>query len=143
MLLSVLLAFIIFGASGSLHYFIMSYLLRHLPCSGWPRGLQLVLGLYGVGAAHLAEAGMYAVGFLTGRSLGLGGFQGTSDPMTFMEVYYFSIVNFTSLGLGDIYPTGHLRFIAGVESLSGFLLISCSATFVYLLVSGNYEPSQN
>ena len=41
-----------------------------------------------------------------------------------MDIFYFSLVNYTSLGLGDIYPTGHSRFLAGLESLNGFLLIS-------------------
>lgn len=45
--------------------------------------------------------------------------------MTAVDTLHFSLVNYTSLGLGDIYPTGHLRFLAGVEPLNGFLLISC------------------
>lgn len=143
MLIAILIACVVFGLSGGLHYFVMSRLLAGLPHSGWPRGLQLLIGLYGVGAAHLAEAGLYAAGFLTGRHWGIGGFEGADDPMTIMDVYYFSLVNYTSLGLGDIYPTGHLRFIAGVESLNGFLLISCSAAFIYLLMSGNQKQSQN
>jgi len=57
--------------------------------------------------------------------------------MTAVDTLYFSLVNYTSLGLGDIYPTGHLRFLAGVESLNGFLLISCSAALIYLLMTGS------
>lgn len=40
-----------------------------------------------------------------------------------------------ALGVGDIYPTGHLRMLAGVKSLNGFLLISSSASFIYLVKS--------
>jgi hypothetical protein len=57
--------------------------------------------------------------------------------MTAVDTLYFSLVNYTSLGLGDIYPTGHLRFLAGVESLNGFLHISCSAALIYLLMTGS------
>jgi hypothetical protein len=42
---------------------------------------------------------------------------------------------YTSLGLGDIYPTGHLRFLAGIEALNGFLLISCSASTIFLVTT--------
>lgn len=41
---------------------------------------------------------------------------------------YLSVVNCSSLGLDDIYPTGHLRFLASVEALNGFLLIRYSAS---------------
>lgn len=135
MLGSIFIATILFGLCGTLHYVVMAKLLSTLPKSPLPRGLKLIIGLYALGIVHLAEAGFYAFGFLIGRGYGLGGFEQDSGPLSLMDVYYFSLVNFTSLGLGDIYPTGHLRFLAGVESLNGFLLISCSAVFIYLLMS--------
>ncbi len=69
-----------------------------------------------------------------GDSIGIGGFA-QANVETFMDVFYFSVVNYSSLGLGDIYPTGHLRFLAGVEALNGFLLISCSASTIFLVVT--------
>ncbi len=45
--------------------------------------------------------------------------------MDWMDYFYFSLINVTTLGLGDIYPTEHLRVLAGVEALTGFALISC------------------
>ena len=48
-----------------------------------------------------------------------------------MDYFYFSLINITTLGLGDVYPTGHLRALTGIESLTGFLLISRTAQFVY------------
>jgi hypothetical protein len=56
-----------------------------------------------------------------------------------MDVFYFSLVSYTSLGLGDIVPTGHLRFVAGVEALNGFLLISCSAAMLFLFMTEQSE----
>lgn len=95
----------------------------------------MLVGFYAAGLAHLIEAGLYAVGFWFGRMAGLGSFKSIEGPVGMMETYYFSLVNYTSLGLGDIYPTGHLRFLAGVESLNGFLLISCSAAFIFVLMT--------
>lgn len=48
-----------------------------------------------------------------------------------MDIYYFPLVNYTALGLGDIYPSGHLRFLAGIESLGGLLLLSCSVSYLF------------
>ncbi|WP_233341667.1 potassium channel family protein [Robiginitomaculum antarcticum] len=106
------------------------------------RGLRVQLGLIGVACAHVFEAGLYAAGFEVGQAFGLGSFKEVDAPMTFMDTFYFSLVNYTSLGLGDIYPTGHLRFIAGAESLNGFLLISCSAAFLFMLMK-KQSPQNN
>ena len=80
--------------------------------------------------SHLLIALEFAVGFKWSHSLGLGGFVHVPGE-DWMDLFYFSLVNITTLGLGDIYPTGHLRALAGIESLTGFLLISCTAQFIF------------
>ena len=94
----------------------------------------LLFALYVMATAHVAEAGLYALGFRVGEWAGVGGFA-QKNINSIMDVFYFSVVNYTSLGLGDIYPTGHLRFLAGVEALNGFLLISCSASTIFLVTT--------
>jgi potassium channel LctB len=81
-------------------------------------------------ASHLAVAALFAVGFAMAMEMGLGGFK-KSVGVDAMDLFYFSLINITTVGLSDIYPTGHLRVITGIESLTGFLLISCTAQFVY------------
>lgn len=134
---ALMITLILFGLCGAVHYSVMSGLLKHLTGSKLSQGLRLQIGLIGVASAHIFETGLYAVGFTLGQGTGLGSFKGIDAPMTFMDTFYFSLVNYTSLGLGDIYPTGHLRFIAGAESLNGFLLISCSAAFLFMLMQGS------
>lgn len=51
---------------------------------------------------------------------------------SFMDYIYFSAETYSSLGMGDIYPTGNLRFISGVEVLNGLVMIGWSASFTYL-----------
>lgn len=99
---------------------------------------RLLIALYTLATAHIVEAGLYALGFSFGEIIGVGGFA-QENVDTFMDVFYFSVVNYSSLGLGDIYPTGHLRFLAGVEALNGFLLISCSASTIFLVVTRGKE----
>ena len=48
-----------------------------------------------------------------------------------MDCAYFSFTVFTTLGFGDIRPTGPVRFLAGLESLTGLLLIAWTASFLY------------
>ncbi len=55
---------------------------------------------------------------------------GVIDGATsFHDYMYFSATSYTSLGFGDLYPTGHLRIIAGAEALVGLMMISWSAVF--------------
>ena len=84
-------------------------------------------------ASHLLVATLFAGGFWLGAELGLGGFDKT-PAMSAMDYFYFSLINVTTLGLGDIYPTEHLRVIAGVEALTGFALISCSAQLFWTMM---------
>jgi hypothetical protein len=49
-----------------------------------------------------------------------------------MSYLYYSGVIYTTLGLGDIQPEGHIRFITAMEALNGFLLITWSASFTFL-----------
>ena len=70
----------------------------------------------------------------------LGGFGGLGVT-DWLGYFYFSIVSYTSLGLGDVFPTGHLRFITGVEALNGLLLIAWSGSFIYIAM-GKLWPWQ-
>ncbi len=131
MMLAVLLGAGALMVCGLIHYVAMRWLYRSVVDWGVAKALKSQLLLAALVLVHLVEAGVYALAFGLGAQLGLGGFI-QSEPVTAMSTFYFSLVNYTSLGLGDIYPSGHLRFIAGLESLNGFLLISCSAALLFL-----------
>jgi hypothetical protein len=49
-----------------------------------------------------------------------------------LDCVYRSAVCYTTLGLGDVAPVGNIRFLTGMESLTGFMLIGCSVSFTYL-----------
>jgi hypothetical protein len=48
------------------------------------------------------------------------------------DVIYFSAITFTTVGFGDLSPVGPIRFLSGTEALTGFVLITWSASFTYL-----------
>jgi hypothetical protein len=45
---------------------------------------------------------------------------------------YFSATVYSILGFGDIIPGGPLRLLVGIESVTGLLMITWSASFTYL-----------
>jgi len=52
----------------------------------------------------------------------------------FFDYIYFSAATYSSLGIGDVYPHGALRFITGVQVLNGLILIGWSVTVSYFAV---------
>jgi hypothetical protein len=43
-----------------------------------------------------------------------------------------STETYASLGFGDVYPVGVMRLVAGIEALTGLLMIGWTASFTYL-----------
>ena len=82
--------------------------------------------------AHVAEIWMFGVGyFLLSRNFALGGLTGL--PTTELpDFVYFSAVTYSTLGFGDAVPVGPIRFLAGLESLTGFVMITWSASYTFL-----------
>jgi hypothetical protein len=94
--------------------------------------LRVVVVVLGCFCAHVVEVLLFALGlYLSVASLGLGTIQGIVGD-GFGDYLYLSIVSYTSLGVGDVYPTGPLRLLIGVEALIGLLMITWSATFTFL-----------
>lgn len=129
----ILLGLSMFGVTGFVHFQVIHRTHQWLKSKSFGKTHKLIVGLYAAASAHILEAGLYAIAFFAGSDAGLGDFK--PSDISLMETFYFSLVNYTSLGLGDIYPTGHLRFLAGIESLNGFLLISCSASLIFILMT--------
>jgi hypothetical protein len=89
--------------------------------------------------AHLIEIAIFAFGyFLADVAFDLGDFAGVREAHA-IDYLYFSIETYTSLGFGDIYPTGVMRLIAGVECLIGLIMIGWSTSFTYLSMRQLWE----
>ena len=124
----------LFIASLILHLAMLRLAKKLSPPGLAPTGLRLTGGSLLVLISHMMVAVVFAAGFAWAASLGLGGF--AKEPaMSAMDYYYFALITVTTVGLGDIYPTDHLRVIAGIASLTGFILISCTAQYVYKTMS--------
>lgn len=132
MVVSVLLAVSLVLLTFLFHYGVLRWLSDGLARITMTAGVRILVIVIVALAAHLVEVGLYAFAFALGDGmLALGGFGGSAvdDPL---DYFYFSIVSYTSLGLGDVFPEGHLRFITGVEALNGLLLIAWSGSFIYI-----------
>lgn len=115
-----------------LHYEILRGISQLMPKLSMPVRSRILLVLGGVFMAHLLEVCLYgAVFYLMANHLGLGTIAGQFNGDA-MDYLYFSITSYTTLGIGDVFPHGPVRFVAGLEALNGFVLIGWSASFTYL-----------
>ena len=88
---------------------------------------------------HLSEIFLFSWGtYLINEFLNVGNF--TYQFQGSIEDYiYFSTISYTTLGLSNFQPEGYIRLLAALESLTGFIMLTWSATFFYSLSSRNYN----
>lgn len=93
---------------------------------------RIVFGVFGALAAHALEIWVFALSyFWMHHARGWGHFEGNFQG-TLLDCAYFSFTTYTTLGFGDIAPHGEVRYLVGLEALTGFVLITWTASFLYL-----------
>jgi len=96
------------------------------------RRRKVLFGVYGVILLHVAEIWLFAIAlWVLMQAPGAGRITGAPLP-SFFDVVYLSSTTFSTVGFGDLAPVGPLRFLCGTEALAGFILITWSASFLYL-----------
>nr|WP_298147683.1 potassium channel family protein [uncultured Pseudomonas sp.] len=94
--------------------------------------LRILFGVVGALIAHAVEVWIFALAYyLMDRAEGWGHLAGSTDGSLF-DCVYFSFTTFTTLGFGDIQPVGDLRYLTGIEALSGLVLITWTASFLFV-----------
>lgn len=115
-----------------IHYECLSRLNAWLPgLQAWSR-FRIVVGVFGALIAHAFEVWCFALAYyLMTRSGQWGTLQGNFDG-SFMDCVYFSFTTYTTIGFGDISPIGYLKHLTGLQALTGLVLISWTASFLFV-----------
>ncbi|GAB1265697.1 potassium channel family protein [Aurantivibrio infirmus] len=115
-----------------IHYEALSLMSKGLVRFKSRHRIMVVAGVLGAILAHVTEIWVFGFGFYFMLHMeGLGELQGNFDG-SIVDSVYFSITNYTSLGYGDIEPLGYIRFLASMEALTGLVLITWSASFMFI-----------
>lgn len=94
--------------------------------------LRVLIGVFGALFAHVIEIWIFAFGYyFMIHQDGFGTLEGSFDK-SLMDCSYFSFVSYTTLGFGDIVAKGDIRFLAGLEALTGLVLITWTASFMFI-----------
>lgn len=115
-----------------LHYVAGIWLNRYLR---WPR-YSIIVSVILSFICHTIAVWMYALTYFAITShggLGVGGLHGEIHPDGLLSYVYFSATTYSSLGFGDVYPSGALRLLVAVEAINGLLLIGWSVTYTYVM----------
>ena len=130
-------------ATTGMHYEALRALnlgLAHRVAASRARVAVVVLSL---SLVHVAEVFVYATAiYLLARHAGMGTL-GRAGPPPFDVALYFSLETYSSLGYGDVVPSGALRMMAGAEALNGLLLIGWSASYVHIAMERFWQPDDH
>ena len=125
----------------TIHYWALHQLTALLPKIRARHHFRIVLGVFGALIAHMGEIWVFAVAyFFISRADGLGTLTGNFDGSLF-DCMYFSFSTYTTVGFGDIYPEGFLRATTGIEGLTGLVLITWTASFLFLEMQRNWRAT--
>lgn len=120
------------------HYEFLYRLTLHIPTMPIKHRYRIVFGVFGTLIAHIVEVWIFAIAYyLMHQSDGWGELTGNFNG-SLMDCGYFSFTVFSTVGFGDVVPIGHLRFLTGIESLTGLVLITWSASFLYFEMQKNW-----
>lgn len=132
MILAMIFSTVLVLATVLIHYETLRLTWAQLPRLRVPPRHRILVVIVALFAAHTIEVWLHALAyFMLADHLGIGTFGGKFSGR-FEDYLYFSTVTYTSLGFGDVYPLGGLRLLAGVETLTGLVMIAWSASFTYL-----------
>ncbi|SNC60349.1 Ion channel [Marinobacter sp. es.048] len=102
---------------------------------------RLVSAVFGVLAAHTLQVWIFAGAFYLMHHAEGWGELGGNFSGSMLDCVYFSFTTFTTVGYGDVEPFGVLRFLTGIEALSGLVLITWSASFLFVEMQ-RYWPTR-
>ena len=105
--------------------------------------LRIIVGVCGAIAAHAIEVWVFAIAYyFMHQAEGWGYLQGNFNG-SLLDCAYFSFTTFTTLGFGDITPHGDIRYLIGIESLTGLVLITWTASYLFLVMQRIWQLDEN
>lgn len=125
-----------------LHYEALWLISRQIEKSHRPHR-QRILGMaFGVLMTHIAEIWLFGItGWWLIEQHNTGALQGY-DSFNLLDYVFFSAVTYTTVGYGDIYAIGPVRFLYGMLALTGFVLITWSASFTFIEMQKHWRVNK-
>ena len=122
-----------------IHYEFIYRMVIYLPKMKVKHRYRIVIGVFAALIAHVIEIWLFALAYYAKNlSEGWGELSGNFDG-SLMDCAYFSFTVYTTVGFGDIEPSGYLKHLTGIESLTGLVLITWTASFLYFEMQRHWQ----
>jgi hypothetical protein len=130
--ITVLVSALLAGGSVLFHYECLCLLNRVVNFLGSHRR-RLLVTMIGLLLAHVVEIWFYAGAYALLSSYPAFGsiYAVLGGDSSFLDLAYYSGMVYTTVGFGDMLPSGGLRLITATEALVGLSLITWSASFAF------------
>jgi hypothetical protein len=96
------------------------------------RRRKVLFGIFGVLGLHVLEIWIFGLSIWGLMAFPNTGVVAGAHPLALLDAVYMAAVTFTTVGFGDLAPVGPIRFLSGTMALTGFVLITWSASFTFL-----------
>jgi len=120
-----------------LHYEGLLLTSRGLQRIGGPQRIKVLYGIFSLLVLHVIEIWVFGITIWLllrwpecGHIVSSGSVQAGS--LGLLDSVYLSAITYTTVGFGDVVPVGPIRFMSGMEALTGFVMIGWTASFTYL-----------
>lgn len=129
---TLIVSLLLVAATIAIHYEVLRFTSQRVThVRIYPR-MRIILMLVAALLSHTIHVMLYAGAFLLLEQIGGFGTIGGERGHSLEDAFYFSITSYTTLGIGDLYPTGSLRIISGIEALNGLVMVGWTASMTYL-----------
>jgi hypothetical protein len=141
---AVLATFGVIGLIIGLHYEVLRACIRFLPAVSHQRRQRVVILIFVILFTHAVEIWLFALAYYGLLQFdAFGAIVGQDAQIdTLIDHAYFSGMVYTTVGFGDVVPRGPIRFMAGMEALTGLVMITWSASFTFLEMQRDWPDTR-
>ena len=132
MLITLIVTALLVALSVLIHFEALRRLAAFMLSSHGRFRMSLLVCMLGAMVAHVIEIWVFGLGYCFLTESGQFGSLEGGFTHSLADCGYYSFVTYTTLGFGDLIPKGHIRFLTGMEALTGLLLITWTASFMYI-----------
>jgi len=127
-----------------LHYEVLRNCINFLPAVTHRRRRRVIFLILIILLTHVVEVWMFGLAYFWLMQWdGFGLIDGATELTAVVDYVYYSTMVYTTVGFGDLVPHGAIRFMSGMEALTGLVMITWSASFTFLEMQRDWRVGRD
>ena len=126
-----------------LHYEVLRNCIRLLPSVAHRRRQRVIFLILVIMLTHALEVWLFGLAYMFLLQWDMfGSITGSVESLSVIDHVYYSAMVYTTVGFGDLVPEGPIRFMSGMEALTGLVMITWSASFTFLEMQRDWRTGR-